>query len=456
MMYPHEIETSVRTRRFLEFDYPQAGRDEHAPEQFIEQMCRHDLDGDGYPEPYIVTVHKDTQQVVRVIAAYDLDTIQIGNGEIASADPDAYLVHYQFWPSMDGGLLGMGMGILLADISETVNSTLNMIMDSGHLSSLGAGFIGTQNFRVKGGVKRMKPGEYQMVNVAGDDIRKGIVPLNFPEPSPVLFQVLGMMIDAGREMASISDVMTGDAGRQNMPVGTVMALIEQGMMVFTASYRRVFRSMQREFSMIAKLNRENLSPQKYNMFLDGEEEADPRADFDLNDMDIQPVADPKSVTSMQKMARAQFLLDLANTGMIDPAEAVQRVLEAAAIEDAEELIPKPDPMAKVMSAYQAEMLIVEFRLKEAEVDERIAKTMKDLASAEKDMAEADLMPLQRRIDEFKAMKEALSARREGIEARRSGRVEGAPGNAASSGGAQGRVTEQLGELAGATMGRGTV
>lgn len=447
-MYPHEIETSMRTGRFIEFEYPKTGRDEHEPEEFIEQMCRHDLDEDGYPEPYIVTVHKDTQQVVRIVAAYDLDTVQIGQGQIASADPDAYFVHYNFWPSMDGGLLGMGIGILLADIAETVNSTLNMIIDAGHLSSLGAGFIGTQNFRVKGGVKTMKPGEYQMVNFTGDDIRKGIVPLDFPEPSNVLFQVLGMMIDAGREMASVSDVMTGDVQRQNMMPGTIHALIEQGMMVFTASYRRMYRAMQSEFAMIAKMNQKYLSPIKYNRFLDGEQPQDPSRDFDLGDMDLQPVADPKSVTSMQKMSRAQFLLELAGSGLIDPAEATKRVLDAASVEDAEALMPKPDPMAKVMAAAQEELMVIEIKTKEAELDEIIAKTMANLAKAEKDMAEADLMPLRQKIDEFKAMKETLIARREAIDPGRLGGVAGTSGDAPSSGGSQGGGASQLASVAG--------
>jgi hypothetical protein len=37
------------------------------PEAFIEQ-CRYiDLDGDGYKEPYLVTVHVDSKTVVRTV-----------------------------------------------------------------------------------------------------------------------------------------------------------------------------------------------------------------------------------------------------------------------------------------------------------------------------------------------------------------------------------------------------
>lgn len=436
-LYPHQVLTNFRSGRFREVNIPPKPEDDHSPEDFIEQLCRHDLDGDGYPEPYIVTVHKETQQVVRIVAAYDKSTVRIDGNRIVAVDVLPYLVHYQFMPAMDGGLLGTGMGLLLGDISDTINSTLNMIMDSGHLSSLGGGFIATQNFRIKGGVNRVRPGEYKMVNVTGDDIRRGIVDLQFPGPSPVLFQMLGMLIESGREITSVSNVMTGDAGRQNMPVGTVMALIEQGQMVFTASYKRIYLALQDEFALIAGLNAKNLDPMRYNAFLDGEQPVDPKADFNLADMDILPVADPNSVTSMQKMARAQFLVDLAERGMVNPQEVALRVLDAASVENPEALIPQPDPammkQQQLMAAAAEEMLVIDMRLKEADLDKREAETLKIIAEAEKTAAEVDLMPMKLQIEQLRMMKENLNARREAIDAGRNGRVAQSSGNGAAAG-----------------------
>jgi chaperonin GroES len=431
-LYPHQVQTNFRTERFKEITLPPRQKEDQDPEQFIEQLCRHDLDGDGYDEPYIVTVHKEARAVVRVVAAYSMDSIRILEGKIVAAEIEPYMVHYQFMPSMDGGLFGTGMGLLLGDISETINGTLNMIMDSGHLSSLGGGFIGAQNFRIKGGAQRIRPGEYRHVNFTGDDVRKGIVAMEFPGPSPVLFQVLGMMIEAGREITSVSNVMTGDMGRQNMPVGTVMALIEQGQMVFTASYKRIYRALQDEFELIARLNRKNVTPQRYQAMLD--EQADPAADFDLSNMDIVPIADPKAVTSMQKMGRAQFLLELAKEGMVDPQEAIARVLDAASIEDIEALMPKPDPRQEQMFALQDELAVLDVRIRDAQLDNTIADTQMKLAKAEKDSAEVDLLPMKARIEEMKQMKEILNARRGEIESRNAGRMAGKPGNGSASGG----------------------
>lgn len=447
-LYPHQVTTNFLSGRFREINIPPKPEDDHSPESFIEQLCRHDLDQDGYPEPYIVTVHRETQEVVRVVAAYDKDTERIDGNRIVAVDPVPYMVQYQFMPAMDGGLLGTGMGLLLGDISETINSTLNMIMDSGHLSSLGGGFIGAQNFRIKGGVQRVKPGEYKQVNFTGDDIRRGIVDLQFPGPSPVLFQMLGMLIESGREVTSVSNVMTGDAGRQNMPVGTIMALIEQGQMVFTASYKRIYLALQDEFALIARLNAKNLSPERYNAFLDGEP-ADPAADFNLADMDVLPVADPSAVTSMQKMSRAQFIWELAKDprGVVNVQEALMRVLDAAAVENPEALLPQPDPMqakqAMLMQAAQEEMLVIDMRLKEASLEKMEAETLGILAKAEATAAEVDLLPMRMQIEQLRTMKESLRARREALDTRESGRMAQPPGDGMAAGGAaQGLPVQQ--------------
>lgn len=443
-LYPYQIESRIRAGLYLDPEDEDRDEDDQKPVEFIEQHTRSDLDGDGYPEPYIVTVHKEKEKVVRIVAGFEPDDVRINmqTGEIVAAEQSAYFIHYQFMPSMDGGLFGTGLGLLLGDVSETINSTINQIMDAGHMASLGGGFIAGRDFRVQGGTHRRRPGEYKQVNFYGDDIRKGIVDLQHPGPSNVLFEMLGLMIDAGREIASVKDVMTGDSGRQNMPVGTVMALIEQGQMVFTASYKRVYRALKSEFALLAGINRKNLDPEKYNRFLDdvqADEQGqaqpvmhDPAEDFDLRDMDIEPVADPNSVTSMQKMGRAQFLYEMAKEGMLDPAEAMSRVLDAANVEDIPALLPKPDPTAGAMKAAEQEMMVVELKLKEADVDKTIAETQAKMASAMKDVAEIDradaLEPLQKQIDQFKAMKEALDARRAVIEAGRPGAVEGKSGN----------------------------
>lgn len=433
-LFPSEIETRVRSGQFIEFDYNEDPEDAQACQEFIEQHTRIDLDEDGYPEPYIVTVHTDTQSVVRLVAdfapddvSYDMQQAMVPV-QVPGQDPmtgavvpmvtmqpqevaagileirrGSYFVAYQFLPSMDGGFHGTGLGLLLGDISESINTIINMLMDAGHYASLGGGFIGA-DFRMKGGAQRHRPGEWKMVNSSGAAIRDSLVPITFPGPDGTLFQMLGMLIEAGREIASVKDVMTGDGGSvgKNASPTTTLALIEQGMMVFTAAYKRIYRALGKEFRMLARINADAVSPQEYNAFHDGQEMFDPRQDYGAQDMDIQPVADPRSVTKMQQASKAQLVMQLAEMGLVDRGEALQRVAEAMDIEDVEKLLPQPDPMQQQMVQMQAAAAMAELHQKRADIELTLAKIESERASATKDMAQAEAEQAEMKLNIIKA------------------------------------------------------
>jgi hypothetical protein len=238
-----------------------------------------------------------------------------------------------------------------------------------------------------------------------------------------------------------------------------MALIEQGQMVFTASYKRIYLALQDEFALIARLNAKNLDPARYNGFLDGEA-ADPAVDFNLTDMDVLPVADPSAVTSMQKMGRAQFLMELAKDprGLVNPQEVLMRVLDAAQVENPEALLPQPDPNAmkqqELMMAAQEEMMVIDMRLREASLEKMEAETLGIIAKAEKDAAEVDLLPQRARIEELRMMKEGLRAKREALDAGRAGRMAQSSGDGMAAGGAAQGGGSQPGGAAIPAMGQG--
>lgn len=463
-LYPVEIEQRIRSGSFVEFDFTNDPEDDQGQQEFVEQHTRIDLDEDGYPEPYVVTVHVETQTVVRLVADFREADVQFITEqrqvpvEVPMQDPmtggtviattmqieeyatgirsikrGSYFVAFKFLPSLDGGFHGTGLGLLLGDISETINSIINMMLDAGHYASLGGGFIGNE-FRMKGGGQRHRPGEWKMVQSSGQEVRSGIVPMTFPGPDATLFQMLGMMIDAGRELASVQDVMTGESPRQNQTATTTIALIEQGMMVFTAAYKRIFRALKSEYSLLSDLNAETITPEAYNAFLDEQEPADPAADFNLADMNIQPVADPRSVTKMQQAAKAQMLFEWAQSGIVNQGEALSRMSEAMDIEDVESLMPQPDPMQQQMGmmqmqAAQADLALkaVEVELKMAQVEEIRSQTIENLTSADNDTARVQLEAKKTRMDGiFKAL-EADRARLE-TAIRGFGGMERAPGN----------------------------
>lgn len=426
-LYPHEIKERITDGRFVDFEYDEDSDDDQAAQDFIEMHTRLDLDKDGYREPYIVVVHRERQTVVRLVADFEpedvrfktetkpvpamvqtetgmVETVQMQEVPtgIKEIRRNTYFVHYQFMPGMGEGMLGTGLGILLGDISAAVNSSINMMMDAGHYASLGGGFIGSE-FRIKGGNKRMRPGEYMMVSATGDDIRKGLIDRTFPGPDTVMFQMLGLLMEAGKEISSTKDIMTGDAGSKTMTATATMALIEQGMKVFTAAYKRIFRSLKREFKMFAVINATTLDPEKYSAFHD--EPANPQEDFDLTGMDIEPVADPNAVTKTQEMARAQLLMEMSQQGLVNPQVAALRILEAASIDDVEELLPQPDPMQEQMTMMGMAAAEADLTMKRVSIEKVIAEIESERASAAETWAGIELEEKQQRFDVLLAMME---------------------------------------------------
>lgn len=447
-LYPSEIATRVKSGQFVECDYDE-GQDKQEAQMFIEQHCLLDLDEDGISEPYIVTVHRDTEKVVRVVADFEPTDVkysteprmQMMTGEmgmppgqmmqhevvtgITAINRGSYFIAYKFMPGIDGGFHGTGLGLLLGDISDTINTIINLMLDAGHMASLGGGFIGSE-FRIKGGNQRFEPGEWKMMSATGNDMRSSIVPMTFPGPDAVLLQMLGMLIEAGKEISSTKDIMTGDNGGQVQTATTTLALIEQGMMVFSAAYKRIFRALRREYTLLAKINSRTVDPQQYNAFhdiVDAQGQPvmfDPAAEYGAADMDIQPVADPRSVTKMQEMAKANMLMQMAQQGLIDPQAAGKRVLEAAAIGNIEELSPKPDPQKAQQQAqmeqFQMNMAMEMARAKlvetMADVELTLAKIETEKANMIKTMSEADAKHATIRLDRMTLM---LEERRNGLE-----------------------------------------
>lgn len=377
-----ENEIRERTLRgtFLECDYTQSrisadelkqvsdtiqgrspqGDDKDAPHEFIEQHCWYDLDDDGYKEPYIVTVHKDTSKVVRISAGYDEDGIEKDKeGKVISIDQVQYFTKYSFIPSIDGGFYDFGWGLLLGPINETVNTLINQLLDAGTLSNMQSGFL-ARGIRVRGAKTSFQVGEWKTVDSTGDDLRKGIFPLPVKEPSQTLFQLLGMMIESGEKLSNLTDILMGQNPGQNQPATTTMAVIEQGLKVFTAVYKRLYRSLKKEYRKLYRLNRIFLEEKEYFRILDPGQETTGeilRLDYAGDETDVQPSADPNVVSEAQRLAKAEALVASINNGSpANPLEIWKRYYEAMNVSGIDNLLPKemppPTPDPKVLQLEQ--------------------------------------------------------------------------------------------------------
>lgn len=392
-----------------------SGSSEDTPRLGLEQHCFLDLDGDGYKEPYIVTVDLDTASVYRIVKRFDEEGIEQNEGGIVRIAPVEYFTKFSFIPNPDGGFYDLGFGVLLGPMNETANTLINQLLDAGTQSTLQAGFI-ARGIRIRNGNTRFSPGEWKTVDSTGDDLRKGIVPLPTREPSTVLFNLLSLVINSGERLASVTDLNMGENPGQNQKATTTMAVLEQGLKVFTAIYKRLHRSLKKEYRKLYRLNKLYLDPQEYFTILDtGQEQGEViyQADYHGDDTDIVPASDPNIVTEQQKLAKAQGLLELLPLGL-NVAEVVKRVLEAQDQPNADALLqpnPPSQPDPEVVLKQQQLQFDIAVGSKELEIKER-----ESLNKGKLDNANALLAVARAETEAVRSTVEQLSLKLQHIEA----------------------------------------
>lgn len=383
--YPHEIEEFIRSGLWVRAHYE--GDDGEDPMSLVEVYEQHrliDMDEDGYPEPYVVTFTKDGA-VFRIAACFDQDGITIAETEegqqIVRIERKKYFTKYGFIPAPDGSFYDIGFGTLLDNISASIDTILNQLIDAGTLSNMQGGFL-AGGIKIKGGSMRFTPGEWKRIDgpTAGP-LRDSIVPLQLPGPSPVLFQLLGMLIDAAKDITSVQDILTGSQDSQTAPT-TALALIEQGQKVFTGIYKRVHRAFGEDLQILRQLNRDYLDEQVYANLNDTEIEIG-RADYQDADLDVVPVSDPTAVNDMQKMGKAQVLMAHNGDPLVNQMEIRLRSFEAAGIPDIPKLFevpePAPDPQMLLDGAKMAnerEETEASIRLKDAQAAAALMQSAK--------------------------------------------------------------------------------
>ena len=372
---------------------------EFTPLDFFEQHTYLDLDGDGYKEPYIVTFNGS--KIARIVACFDLEGVVINNkNKVVRIERIEYFTKYGFIPNPDGSFYDIGYGNLLAHINESINTATNQLFDAGTASNGARGFI-ARGVRLRGKNSTLGPFEWKEVQTSGDDLRKGIVRMDAGQPSLVLFQLLGFMVDAGKDLANTIPMLMGQNPGQNQPATTSMAVIEQGLKVFSSIFKRMHRSLKQELKKLHRLNRIYLPPESYFQVLDvpdGEAKQIFQSDYSTDMTDVQPYSDPNIVADVQRMIKAQQVMEMMKNNMIpNPAAGAKLVLEAMDLPDIEALLtppqesPPPELVFEIEKQKTADKIKwAELMLKAVEIDQKgtVNETSAVLNLAKAEAAEA--------------------------------------------------------------------
>jgi len=298
-----------------------------------EIACTLDLEEEYGPAPYLLSIDETSQRVVGLYRNWreDDDTLEALD----------HIVEFPFVPWR--GAYPIGIVQMIGGLNSAATGALRALLDSAHISNM-PGLVKMGKGGRPGQSLTVSPTEIlEMDGGPGvDDIRKLLMPMPFNQPSATLFQLLGFLVDAGRDVIRTTFDDFSD-NNQNVPVGTTLAKIEQGMVVFSAIHARLHDAMARLLMVLHRLN---------GMYLDEErlekeagEKLATRADFN-GPLDVRPVSDPNIFSEAQRFAQMQAVAQRAQLvpQLYNAREVEERILETLKIPDPLKLLaPKTQP-----------------------------------------------------------------------------------------------------------------
>lgn len=314
-----------------------------------------DVDEEGEPTgihlPYIVTVDRDSKQVLGIRRNWEEED-PLRNKEVP-------IVHYPYLPG--DGFYSYGLIHMIGGLGAAGSVLLKIIIIGAAFSSFQGGYK-SADARL-GSDDELEFGVYKDVDLTAAELDKAFFTPDFKGPSEAIFKILGAIEDGGRRFASTADSMVGDATNTG-PVGTTVALIEQGSKVFSAIHKRLHIAQGRELQLIAKLNGKNIPEGGYPFDVEGASRTVYAEDFDSR-IDVVPVSDPNIFSSTQRISIAQAVIARsdANPGMYKRRRAELNFLKAMRTPDAEALLLDPSKMLRRDPISENGMLMVSRSIK---------------------------------------------------------------------------------------------
>ena len=269
-----------------------------------------DIEDDVGMAPYILSVDKSSDKPLSLYRNWEEDDKR--KNELS------WIVEFPFVPWR--GAYPIGLTHMIGGLSGAATGALRALLDSAYIQNV------PTLLKLKGGPNgqtlNVQPTE--IVEMEGgaliDDVRKLAMPLPFAGPSPTLFQLLGFLVDAGKGVVQTSFEKFNDQN-PNAPVGTTMAIIEQGMVVFSSIHSRLHAAMARSFNIIHRINsmyytQEELDALDIGLELSAEDFEGPS--------DVVPISNPAIFSEAQRFAQIQAIM---NRAQLVPQMYDQRAVE---------------------------------------------------------------------------------------------------------------------------------
>ena len=345
---------------------------ENSPEETIVQVANNKIEGkdgnsdnpDGLRTIYEVSCTMEIEDDEEAPYVIHLDK---SSGDILAiyrnwAESDSSRQKLDWWVEDKfipwRGAYGIGLPHLIGGLAAAMTGALRALLDSAHINN-SPGAVKLKGGRASGQNITINQTEVKEIDApAGvDDIRKVMMPLPFNPPSPVLFQLLDWLTGQAKGVVATADERLSQVGDRT-PVGTTMALIEQGSATYAAVHARLHESQRVALGIICRLNFTNPHEESLARFRLTAE------DFKEND-DVEPVSDPNIFSEAQRYAQLQEQIKLLQVFPELPwnrLELGRRALQLLKVDGIDTLLPKPpdpvttDPVSENVAAAKGTQL----------------------------------------------------------------------------------------------------
>ncbi len=305
----------------------------------------------GIALPYRVTVDRDSRQVYEIRRNW-------------REEDEQRLARRRFfkWGLVPGiGYLDLGYLNLLGNHTLATTALLRVLVDAG-IYSIWPGGVRVKGMRMETNEIRPGPGEFPEIDTSGLPITNAIMPMPFKGPAAEVLALLQHMEGQAEKTTGQIEVPTG-SGLTNVPVGTIMASIDQQAQIDIALHRRLHNAQKEELCAIRELLVEN--GDRGMALLKQGDESQPYTAEQLGSASLIPASDPNTPARVHRVMQATVLETLANNHptLYNQREVQKRILDIAKVPAQDEILmpilpPTPGPQDPTMAiaAMQADIM----------------------------------------------------------------------------------------------------
>jgi hypothetical protein len=379
---PQELDAVQREEKSQQGLQPSSMRPEDRDREIYECYCElniagyeHTLKGKktGLDVPYRVTIDLSSRQILSVVRNYDEDSKDLPEAR-------SVFVKYTFVPGF--GFCDIGLVHILANTTNAITAAVREMLDNGMYANFPGFLMADTGGRQNTNIFRVPPGGAAQVKTNGMAIGDAILPLpyNTQQMAPLMALVQDLRTN-GQRIGGVSEQAVGE-GKENAPVGTTLALIDQATKMVNSVHKRMHAAQAEEFQLLVECFREHPESFVNRKCISGNKWTEETFVKALNDCDLVPQADPNTASQTQRIMKLQaaFQLMALQPTLYDPLAMHTMALQALGYSNPEQFFAPPQAQAaqppelqEIQAGIASANKIADAKVQEADAKTEIAR-----------------------------------------------------------------------------------